>query len=505
MASLSGLLLFLSFPKFGNGLVAWVALIPLLLSLEGAKPAEGFKTGFLAGLIAHAGTLYWIAYVVVQYGYLPVYVGVAATLLLAAYLSLYTACFAIGVVLLRPQGAAGFVVPPLIWTVLEFGRSHLLTGFPWNNLAHSQYLFGNIIQIADVTGTYGITFAIVMVNTILGTVLASCSSQRSNLCVSGIVIASLTLMITGVYGHYRTGEIREKMKEASAIEVSLVQGNIDQNIKWDKRYQAETLNIYRNLTLKSLPSPGGIILWPETAAPFYFEQPGTLRDSMIDLVRAAGRSLLFGSPYFEERDGNLTFMNSAYLIRQDGTVGGRYDKVHLVPYGEYVPLRTLFPFFSKMVAGIGDFQPGKGYESLSGDGYRFGVLICYEAIFPEGARNYKRGGADLLVNMTNDAWFGLTSAPYQHLAMTVFRAVENRLYLARVANTGISAVVDPLGKILIQTDLFERTVKQCGVKFIDEKTIYAAYGDVFVYLCATALGLYFLIEFRRRRNVGRNT
>ena len=177
-------------------------------------------------------------------------------------------------------------------------------------------------------------------------------------------------------------------------------------------------------------------------------------------------------------------MNSAFLLQPDGTLSGRYDKVHLVPYGEYVPLRRLFPFIGKLVAGVGDFRPGKGFYPLTIDGHRLGVLICYEAIFPEAARDYKRKGAELLVNITNDAWFGRTSAPYQHLSMTVFRAIENRLYLVRAANTGISAIIDPTGEILSRTGLFERTVLKGEVKIIDERTFYAAYGDLFVYLCA---------------------
>jgi apolipoprotein N-acyltransferase len=504
MALLSGLLLFLSFPKFGSGILAWAALVPLFYALRDKKPWEGFKTGFLTGLIAHAGILYWISHVVVQYGNLPVHAGISAVLLLAAYLSFYTACFAMGVVFLREKGNAVFLSAPLLWTLLEFVRSHLLTGFPWENLAHSQYLYLNIIQIADITGTYGITFTIVLINAVLYNVLAAHLRGGRYPAVEIAVACAIVVVIYG-YGHFRTADIQESLKRAANVEVALVQGNIDQNIKWDTRYQSETLEIYRTLSLRDIPAQGGLIVWPETAAPFYFERADTLRTAVFDLVRISGRSLLFGSPYCEERNGMVSFMNSAYLIQSDGVVAGRYDKVHLVPYGEYVPLRKLFPFISKLVAGIGDFRPGKGFDPIVSDGRRFGVLICYEAIFPEAARDYKQKKADLLVNITNDAWFGRTSAPYQHLSMTVFRAVENRLYLVRAANTGISAVIDPVGKILAQTDLFERTVLKCGVKFIDERTFYTAYGDLFVYLCGIALIPYYFIKRRRRKNVGRNS
>jgi apolipoprotein N-acyltransferase len=503
MALMSGFLLFLSFPKFGSGILAWAALVPLFHALRDAKPWEGFKTGFLAGLIANVGILYWISYVVVQYGYLPVHMGIMAMLLLTAYLSLYTACFAMGVVFLRAKGGTVFLSAPLLWTALEFVRSHLFTGFPWENLAYSQYLYGNIIQIADITGIYGITFAIVLVNAVLYDGLLVRSGRRSLL--TEMAIASALIAAIYGYGHFRTAEIRELLKEAPRAEVTLVQGNIDQNLKWNERYQSETLVIYRTLSVQSIPAQGGLIVWPETAAPFYFERADPLREVVVDVARTSGRSLLFGSPSYEEENGKVFYRNSAYLLRPDGVVAGRYDKVHLVPYGEYVPLRKFFPFIGKLVVGVGDFRPGHGFDPIESDGRRFGVLICYEGIFPEAARDYKRKKADLLVNITNDAWFGRTSAPYQHLSMTVFRAVENRLYLVRAANSGISALIDPTGVIISRTGIFERTVLKGEVKFIDEKTLYAAYGDLFAYLCGIVLIPYYFIQRRRMKNVGRNS
>ena len=502
-ALLSGLLLFLCFPRFGSGVLSWVALIPLFYALRAAKPWEGFKTGFLTGLVAHIGILYWISNVVVQYGQLPVYMWIMAMLLLAAYLSLYTACFAVGVVALRRRGGALFFSAPLLWTILEFARSHLLTGFPWENLAYSQYLYENIIQIADLTGIYGISFAIVMVNAVLYNLLTL--RFRTRYLPAEIAIAFAMIAAIYGYGHFRAAEILETVQKKSSVEVALVQGNIDQNIKWNDRYQLQTLNIYRSLSLGSIPAEGGLIVWPETAAPFYFEGPGPLRAVIVDAVQASGRRLLFGSPSYDEAGGKVSYSNSAYMLRQDGTVAGRYDKVHLVPYGEYVPLRQLFPFIGKLVVGVGDFRPGTGFNPIESDGRRIGVLICYEAIFPESARDYKQKNADLLVNITNDAWFGKSSAPFQHLSMTVFRAVENRLYLVRAANTGISAIIDPTGKILSQTDLFERTVLKGEVKYIDVKTFYAAYGDLFVYLCGIVMIPYYFILQRRRKNAGRNS
>mgnify|MGYP001594260112 CR=1 FL=1 len=505
MAVLSGLLLFLSFPKFGSGILAWVALIPLLYALKDTRPAEGFKIGFLTGFVAHVGILYWITYVVVQYGNLPIYMGILAMLFLAAYMSLCMACFAMGVAYFRPKGVFLFLSAPLLWTVLEFARSHFLTGFPWENLAYSQYLYGKIIQISDITGIYGVTFAIVLINAVLFDLLLR-KSRKRYLLTEAVAACVVIIAIYG-YGYYRIADVRESLSKASGLDVSLIQGNIDQNIKWNPQYQKETLEIYRSLTLAAAPAAGGLIIWPETAVPFYFQRPDPLQAAVIDVARTSGGALLFGSPSYAEDEGHINYMNSAFLLRPDGTLSGRYDKVHLVPYGEYVPLRRFFPFIGKLVAGVGDFKAGKGFYPLTINMHRLGVLICYEAIFPEGAREYKQKGAQILVNITNDAWFGRTSAPYQHLSMTVFRAIETRLYLVRAANTGISSIIDPTGEILSRTGIFKRTFLKGEVKIIDERTFYAAYGDLFVYLCGISLLIIFIISTRKRRNrnAGRNS
>ncbi|MHB8769712.1 MAG: apolipoprotein N-acyltransferase [Syntrophales bacterium] len=504
----SGLLLFLSFPKYGNWLFAWVALIPLLYALHGVRPREGFRIGFLTGLVAYIGILYWISFVVVQYGNLPLTVGIAAMVLLASYLSLYTACFAQGIVFLGERGIPPVLSAPVLWTLLDYARAHLLTGFPWEQLAHSQYLRTAVIQIADITGTYGITFAIVFINAVLYD-LASHATSRTKLHRTRVVAesAAAVALIAAIliYGHIRIGDLESLLKTARSIDVTLVQGNIDQNLKWNSQYQAQTIEIYRSLSLQRAPSRDGLIVWPETAAPFYFQQPGAMHAAVAGVAATSGAALLFGSPSYETNGSQTSYLNSAFLLKPDGTLKGRYDKVHLVPYGEYVPLRTLFPFVSKLVAGVGDFLPGRGYYPLSTGEHRLGVLICYEGILPDAARQYKRRDADVLVNITNDAWFGRTSAPYQHLSMTVFRAVENRLSLVRAANTGISAVIDPVGRIVSRTGIFERTILNGSVKIVDEKTWYAAYGDLFVYCCGVALAVLCIRTLRRRKeHAGRN-
>ena len=500
LAFISGSLLFLSFPKYGAGNVAWIALVPLLLALQKESIKSALITGGCAGLVFNVGIIYWIALVVVNYGYLPWAIGLVAMLFLAAYLSIYVALFAGGIAYLRDKGMNQIIAAPLLWTCLEYLKTHLLTGFPWENLAYSQYLNPHIIQISDITGTYGITFVIVFINSVICNLLNYLlpgsdgkvwqRSAREVMCALLLIIAIL------IYGDLRISAVQAKVKTSPSLDIALIQGNIDQSIKWNPQNQQETLTTYKSLSSLKAFSSSGLIVWPETAMPFYFQDMDDRSRLVFQVAKETGNWLLFGSPSYIKELNSVSYLNSAFLISPAGRISGRYDKVHLVPYGEYVPLRSLFPFIGKLAVGVGDFRAGAGYHPLTMNNHQIGVLICYEAIFPEASRIYKNMGAELLVNITNDAWFGFSSAPYQHLSMTVFRAVENRLYVVRAANTGISAIVDPAGSIIDQTALFVGTSLLGKVRFIDTGTFYMAYGDAFVYLCLIALAV-ILLYFRK--------
>ena len=506
-ALLSGFLLFLSFPKFGSGLFAWIAFIPLLFALQSRRLAQAFWAGFATGFSAYIGIIYWIVHVVVHYGYLPVPVGIAVMLLLAAYLAIYVALFATGVVYFHKRGVPPILAAPLLWTCLEYAKSHLLTGFPWENLGYSQYAFAPLIQSADIAGVFGLSFAIVLINVVIYNFLHFWRSGikqqgRVRRVAAEVAAGALIVLILIGYGIFRIGDVEESLHPAPKMPVSLIQGNIDQNIKWNPAFQEETVRIYKTLTRQAAPSAGGLVVWPETATPFFFQDPHDLHREVASLPRLTGDWLLFGSPSYDRDSTGLVFLNSAFLLDPTGMIAGRYDKVHLVPYGEYVPLRRFFPFISKLVAGIGDFRSGPGYEPLTMAGgdppLKMGVMICYEGILPEAGRAYRRQGAALLVNITNDAWFGHTSAPHQHLSMTTFRAVENRLYLVRAANTGISAIIDPAGRIEARTALFEKASLTGTVRLMNRDTFYSAYGDVFVYGCILGLILIWVVAIKSR-------
>jgi apolipoprotein N-acyltransferase len=494
---LSGILMFLSFPQIAFSILAFVALVPLLHVLRGKTPKEGFAAGALAGFIGNIGILYWVTFVVVEYGYLPVYAGLAAMLALAAFLSLYTGLFAAALTYFRERGIPDILTAPFLWTSIEYGRSHLLTGFPWENLGYSQYLNTYLVQIADITGTYGITFFIIFINVVICDILTIRNLRNKALVAEMIAGIALLLSIT-VYGYYRAGVIEQAFKDRPAKEILIVQGNIDQSIKWDPGYQRETVDIYSGLSLRGLRPQADVIVWPETATPFYYQDVNDLHRDVRDVAVRSGSHLLFGSPSYVLEGRQQHVQNSAFIVSPAGRVEGKYDKVHLVPFGEYVPLRSVFPFMGKLIAGVGDCLPGKSFAPLPMGGVKIGVLICYEGIFPEIAGEYLRNGASLLVNITNDAWFGRTSAPYQHLSMVTLRSIENRIYTVRAANTGISAIIDPLGRIVAKTGLFQRTTLSGRVYLSDGQTFYAKHGDIFAYGCFSMLVLVALIPGRRR-------
>lgn len=493
---LSGGLLALSFPKFGTGLAAWIALVPLLASLEGLRGRRAFAAGFFAGVIAYAGILYWVAYAVVMYGNLPLAAGLAALFVLSSYLALYPGLFALAAAFFQQRNIPLLVGAPVAWVALEYGKSTLLTGFPWANLGCSQQGFLPLIQVADLTGVYGISFAVVFVNAALYEAWQGRNGWRIPLSRAVLVFAVLCCL--AAYGLHRLDRVQEALAQAPSVPVALIQGSIDQSVKWNPFYQEKTVAIYNDLTRAAAVPPGGLVVWPETATPFYVQDASPLRDRIVDTIRRKGVWLLVGSPSHRRHAEGVAYQNSAFLFSPEGTIQARYDKVHLVPYGEYVPLRDWFPFLGKIAAGVGDFLPGSGYEPLEQDGLRLGVLICYEGIFTDAGYAYGRRGAQVLVNITNDAWYGRTSAPWQHLALAVFRAVETRLFLMRAANTGISALVAPTGQITAQTGLYDRTSLSGEARLLRMSSFYRNQGDVFAWTVLAALAGLLAWAGRRR-------
>jgi len=283
---------------------------------------------------------------------------------------------------------------------------------------------------------------------------------------------------------YRRAAAAEWTREGTPVRVGMIQGNVDQAQKWDVVFRREAIDRHKKLT-NQVVREVDLVVWPEAATPFFFEVETDYREELLRFVRDRGVPLLFGSPAMDSRTaGGPRLFNSAYLVSGGGVVLDRYDKVHLVPFGEYVPLKPILFFLGKLVEGIGDFVPGSGPRVMSGPNGHLGLVICFEVIFPDLVRQFVDRGADYMVTITNDAWFGRTSAPYQHFAMVVFRAVENRVPFARAANTGISGFIDAEGHILRTTELFVESALSGEVRLGGQRTFYTAYGDLFTLGCA---------------------
>jgi apolipoprotein N-acyltransferase len=482
LAILSGVMLSASFPPGHLEWIAWVSIIPLLISIENERPLNVFRLGMIAGLAHYLTLLYWAIYAVNTYGELGVVTSTGVLFLLCLYLSLYPAVFAVLVCFFKRRTFVALGIGAT-WASLEYARAVLITGFPWCLLGYSQFNHPMLIQIADVTGVYGISFLVAAVNALIYLMIFN----RSRIAgMRGFTFETATvailILVCLAYGHHcLTEEINDG--GAKSLKVSIIQGNIDQSVKWDAAFMKESMDKYLALTRSAAHSKPGLIIWPETAVPFFFQDNTESSQDILNAAKESGAWFIFGAPAYEREDILFVkYYNRAYLASPRGTVEGYYDKVHLVTFVEYVPFSNFLPFIHRLVTAAGDFSSGTQSGLLKTSDGTAGALICYEAIFPELSRKEVRGGADFLVALSNDAWFGRTSAPYQLMIMSAFRAVENKRPLIRATNTGFSGFVDPLGRIVYESDLFTSEVFTMSVrKDCKEITFYTKYGDVFTY------------------------
>jgi apolipoprotein N-acyltransferase len=499
---LSAVLLILSFPKIDQPLLAWIALIPLLYVLKDKSVYRTFFLGWLCGFLFHIGLIYWIVVVTITYGKLIYPLGILVMLLLAGYLGLYVGfSFALARFIEKKTTFKSPLILPFTWVTMEYLKSFLFIGFPWESLGYSQYRLLPLIQCADITGVYGISFLIVYINATIFLFLQSIPLRK--IPYKEIILAILMVSSVSLYGKWRLDEIRETTESSARMKVGLIQGNVDQGIKWNRASRKNIIDNHHQLSVKALQQHSRLIIWPEASTPFYFQSEQNYQDRIFDIIAGSDTYLLLGSPSFELRNGKWRNSNSAFLLSPTKKVLGKYDKIQLVPYGEYVPLKRFFPFIHKMVAGIGNFYPGQEISLLTLPEASFAVLICYEIIFPDLTRRFVKNGAQFLTNITNDAWFGKTSAPYQHLSMATFRAVENRRFIARAANTGISALIDATGKIKSSSTLFTEALITGTIALLTIPTFYTNYGDVFAMLCtlisAALLSFSIIRKFRGHR------
>jgi len=495
LAALSAGLLILAFPTPDLGWLAFVALVPLLLAIRGLAPVRAFYLGTLAGWLFYMVSVSWVTHSMMVYGGVPFAISMLTLVVLAAYLSLYFGLFAMGTSWMASvPWPLNLLVPSALWVGLEYLRTYALTGFPWILLGYTQYRHISLLPIASVAGVYGLSFLVVLINIALAQWVGGAPARFRSIVFAGAL--TLTLLASPrLLSPPATSAGSEQ-----AIRVALVQGNIDQGVKWDTAMQAATIERYRRLSLEAAKYAPALIVWPETAVPFFLRYEPALQGRVLDIAAETGSYLLVGSPDAEPSaaaNGGTRYHNSAFLISPKRELLSRYDKIHMVPFGEYVPLSSILSFVHKLAYGIGDFEGGRTYTIFDAPGGRFGVTICYEAIFPDQVRRHVKEGAEFLVNITNDAWFGRSAAPVQHLAMAALRAAENRRYLIRSANTGISAIVDPSGRILQASDIFVPTVITEQIRAERTQTFYTRYGDLFAWVCVIFIIAVFMARWAR--------
>jgi apolipoprotein N-acyltransferase len=493
-AVLSGLLLAAAFPKLDQTYLLIFALMPLLWALRGKSLKAGFWLGLVAGLAHYVAMLYWIVFVTHVFGHLPLIIAIGILFLLAGYLSLYSAVWGLGVVWGTRRGLGLIWWAPVLWVTLEMGQTYIISGFPWDLLGNGLFLYPVLLQLTDITGVYGLSFLIVLVNACLYRLLFPPQGQAAP--VKQAVVVALILAAWVGYGYYRLAQVDALAAASPKIKVAVCQGNLKQGEKWKKEMVVATLDRYSELTRQVKGAQ--LIIWPETAAPFLFMRTPDLDARVREIAKESEAYLLFGSPAIELTTEGERYFNRAFLLNPEGQTIGSYDKAHLVPYGEYVPLRRFFPFIGKMVPMVGDFAEGPVGATVSLPEGAIGPLVCYESIFPYLSRAQVKNGARLLVNITNDAWFGKTAAAYQHLSMAVIRAAENHVCLSRAANTGISAFIDGAGRILWTSEIYVPDAHAVELAWLPGGSLYTRIGDVFAWVCVIICGLALILARRQR-------
>ncbi len=503
LAFLSGLLFVLSFPKFGHPAFAWIALTPLIVAIalevgappkvssSGAVASTGWRAGLSMlgartvwlGLIAAAvyfgGTLYWVVIVVDTFGGLGLPAAMVVGVLMVASLAIYPALFGwLAGRALRTLGVAGVWLTPFLWVATEWLRATIGFAFPWVFLGASQARVLPLVQSASVVGVYGLSWIVALVSAAAAAV--TLSQRRVHLWGAAAVAAFLVIIVLGGAMRLRASAL---LREGTVFRVGLVQGDVEQDQKWNPAYRDPILDRHLQLSRQALGLGANLVIWPESSTPFYFDVDAALAAPFRRLAAQARTPFLIGTDEIERRPSGDRYYNSAVLLGADGRTHGSYRKMQLVPFGEYVPLKRALFFVGPLVEAVSDFSPGADPRVFDvGDGHRVSVAICYESVYPWIDRAFVQGGSELLATITNDAWFGHSSAAYQHFDQGAIRAVEEGRYVVRAANTGISGAVDPYGRVLAATPLFEPAAIAVDVRLLDGRTFYSRFGDLIVWL-----------------------
>jgi apolipoprotein N-acyltransferase len=430
------------------------------------------------------------------YGGIALPMSILINAALVAYLSLFPGFFALIVRRLTlAHGRHALWAAPFVWVATELGRTYIITGFPWVLLGYSQTSVLPVAQFASLFGVYGVSWLVALASAALALSVTAPARAGVSARVRPLLLVLVVVLGVATWGRARVAS-NVLTSEGEPIRVGMIQGNVDQAEKLGQQRSAAIFQDYLNKTREAIHQGATLVLWPESSTPFIFEQDLLAAAQLRGVARDARVSILFGSDQVTRGKPDRWY-NSAYLVGPTGSVDGIYRKIHLVPFGEYVPLQRLLSFASALTDQIGTFTPGEEATLLPVAGHQLSVSICYEVVYPALVRTFVAGGSELLTTITNDAWFGATSAPYQHFEAASMRAIEEGRYLVRAANTGISGVVDPYGRVLARTPIYEPAVLVGDARFLRDATFYARHGDVLAFGSAI-LTAALLVAARRR-------
>jgi len=495
LAVVSGALTALSFPKFNLSFLAWISLIPLLFIILIHKPRQSFLLGLVAGCVHYGLLIYWIPSVPAHYGNVALWLSFLIYIVFVLFLALFWAFFALVLAKINqafPQGA--FFLAPFLWVSFEYILTYFLTGFPWELLGYSQYKNLPLIQMAAITGVYGLSLVIVFFQSMF--VYSMKFRLKSPFFVTLAVI--IALHAAGFWA------LEKGSDEGLSFKAAVIQGDVSSDIYWDKVSEETIVNLFEkhiDLSRRAYQSGARLIIWPEFSVPLCFSCNQKLyqdfKERLYQFVKETKTTLLLGTNEVASADGRLLYFNTA-LCLSPTLEQSRYYKMHLVPFGEYTPYKKVFFFIEKMTHAIGDITPGRKYTLHRFSHLKFGSPICYEIIFPNLVRQFVKKGAHFLVTITNDGWYGRSSAPYQHFSMAILRAVENRRYLLRAATTGISGIIDPYGRVLAESKLMTETFLTANIIPSSKQTVYSRWGDLLSYLSLTLSALFLILTMRKR-------
>ena len=477
LISLSAVLFSLAFPPLPLGFVAYFSLVPLIIALDNKSPTFAFGLGYLFGLISNSLLLFWV-------GWATIGGTVAAIVLLCLYTAIL--CWFYALVQRRWKVSALFFFP-FLWVAMEYVKSLTEVSFPWLNLSYTQTYYLKLIQYASLWGNYAVSFWILWLNLLFYFFI----KHKKRWKIATLLFA-IMIILPYIYGARVMSERVVRMDpgwKGEEIKVALLQGNMEPKIKWDDRFLDYNIQTYMDMSKKAAQEQVDLIIWPETAAPCYLAAESLYLARVQETCDELNVPLLVGTnDYGVTPEGKLRYYNSAFLFTPHGGYPQVYNKIHLVPFSEKIPYDQIFHLSDKIQLGQSDFSNGEELTIFEVKRGKFATLICFESVYPTLVRDFVKRGAEFLVNITNDGWFGKTHGPFQHAQIAVFRAIENRIAIARCANTGVSMFIDPYGRVKNATRIFTRNivVDKIPLRRKDNTfsgTFYSRYGDWFASLC----------------------